>query len=69
MDRYLDSARAGPLYLKQVPIAQLVVDSIHYSAQHLQHYDFEAFVVMANHVHLLVLPRVRPSRFLQTLKG
>src|ERR1700686_2445191 len=27
MDRYLDSARGGPLYLKQPPIAQLVVDS------------------------------------------
>ena len=24
---------------------------------------------MANHVHLLVRPRVSPSRFLQTLKG
>src|SRR6266700_807923 len=31
MDRYLDSARGGPLYLKQPPIAQLVVDSIHYA--------------------------------------
>ena len=30
MDRYLDSAHVGPLYLKQQPIAQLVVDSIHY---------------------------------------
>ena len=29
MDRYLDAARAGPLYLKQVPIAQREVDSIH----------------------------------------
>jgi REP element-mobilizing transposase RayT len=45
------------------------LDSIRYSAQHLQYYDLEAFVVMANHVHLLVLPRVSPSRFLQTLKG
>src|ERR1022692_1174953 len=44
-------------------------DSIHYGAQHLQYYELEAFVVMANHVHLLVLPRVSPSRFLQTLKG
>src|SRR5260370_30677701 len=69
MDRYLDSARGGPLYLKQPPIAQLVVVSIHYSAQHLQYYELEAFVVMANHVHLLVMPRVSPSRFLQTLKG
>ena len=69
MDRYLDAARAGPLYLKQVPIAQLVVDSIRYGAQPLPYYDLQAFVVRANHVHLLVLPRVGPSRFLQTLKG
>ncbi len=69
MDRYLDSARDGPLYLKQKPIAQLVVDSIHYGAEQLQYYDLRAFVVMANHVHLLVLPRVSPSRFLQALKG
>jgi putative transposase len=69
MDRYLDAARSGPLFLKQAPIARLVVDAISYGAQHLQYYDLEAFVVMANHVHLLVLPRVRPSRFLQTLKG
>src|ERR1039457_2164997 len=69
MDRYLDSARGGPLYLKQQPIAQLVVDSIHYGAQHLRYYELEAFVVRANHVHLLVLPRVSPSRFLQTLNS
>jgi len=69
MDRYLDSARGGPLYWKQQPIAQLVVDSNHYGAQHLRYHELEAFVVMANHVHLLVLPRVSPSRFLQTLKG
>ena len=69
MDRYLDSAPVGPLYLKRQPIAQLVVDSIRYGAQHLQYYDLQAFVVMANHVHLLVWPRVSPSRFLQTLKG
>src|ERR1039457_31484 len=65
----ISTPRGGPLYLKQQPIAQLVVDSIHYGAQHLQYYDLEAFVVMANHVHLLVLPRVSPSRFLPTLKG
>jgi putative transposase len=69
MDRYLDSLRGGPLYWKQPPIAQLVVDSIHYRAQHLQYYDLQAFVVIANHVHLLVRPRVSPSQFLHTLKG
>ena len=39
----------------------MVVDSIRYGAQHLQYYDLQAFVVMANHVHLLVLPRVSPA--------
>src|SRR5438270_5835620 len=37
-----------------------------YGAQHLQYYDLQAFVVIANPVHLLARPRVSPSRFLQT---
>jgi REP element-mobilizing transposase RayT len=69
IDRYLDSTRDGPLYLRQEPIAQLVVGAIRYGAEQLQHYDLHAFVVMANHVHLLVLPRANPSRFLQSVKG
>jgi len=69
MDRYLDSARGGPLYLKQDPVARLMVGSVRHYAEQLRYYELHAFVVMANHVHLLVLPRVRPSRFLQTVKG
>jgi len=69
LDRYLDSARDGPLYLKQEPIAQLVMDSIRHCDEQLSYYDLHAFVVMANHVHLLVQPRISPSRFLQTVKG
>ena len=68
MDRYLDSAASGPLYLKQGPIADLVVGSIQYAAEQLQYYDLQAFVVMANHVHLLVLPRASPSQFMQAIK-
>src|SRR5260370_38683249 len=69
MDRYLDAARGGPLYLKREPVAKLVVGSIRYGAEQLKYYDLHAFVAMANHVHLLVLARVSPSRFLKTLKG
>jgi putative transposase len=43
--------------------------SVHYGAQELNYYDLHAYVIMANHVHLLVLPRVALSRFLKTLKG
>jgi REP element-mobilizing transposase RayT len=69
VDRYLDTTRIGPLYLKREPIADLVEASIHYGSQHLKSYELQAYVIMANHVHLLVLPLSPPSRFLQTLKG
>ena len=69
IDRYLDSSREGPLHLKNEKIALLVVDSIHYAAESLGHYELSAYVVMANHVHLLAVPRVPPSRLMQSLKG
>ena len=69
IDRYLDTTRTGPLWLKREEIARLVVEAIHYSAQHLCYYDLEAYVVMANHVHLLVWPRAAAPKFLHSLKG
>jgi len=35
----------------------------------LRHYDLEAWVVMANHVHLLIKPMIAPNRLMQSLKG
>ena len=69
MDRYLDTTRTGPLYLKQKHIAELVVTAIRRGAEELGHYNLEAYVVMANHVHLLVVPYISPTRFLQSLKS
>jgi REP element-mobilizing transposase RayT len=69
MDRFLDTIRTGPAYLRQSPIASLVVNSIKRGAEELAHYKLDAYVVMANHVHVLVWPRIPPSRFLQSLKG
>src|SRR5882724_2974327 len=54
MDRYLDSARVGPLYLQAA--ARSICNTPEYD-------DLQAFVVMANPVHLLARPRVTPSRF------
>ena len=68
IDRQLDAARSGPLYLRQEAIARLVRDSI-YRGVELGHYQLGAFVIMANHVHVLLLPLVDPSRLLQSLKG
>jgi REP element-mobilizing transposase RayT len=68
MDRYLDRQASGPLYLKQDAIAQIVVDSL-FKGMELHHYDLGAFVIMANHVHVLLFPLVPPSRLLKALKG
>ncbi len=68
MDRTLDNARRGPLYLRQPAIASIVVDAIHYRQDGLGHYLLHAYVVMANHVHLLVTPQVEISKLTQSLK-
>ena len=69
MDRLLDQARTGPVYLKQPEIAQLVIDSLRYGQDSLGHYTLHAFVVMPNHVHLLLTPHVEVPKLLWSLKG
>jgi REP element-mobilizing transposase RayT len=56
------------MYLKQEPIAQAVLASLR-RGETLGHYDLRAWVIMGNHVHVLLLPKVPPSRLLQSLKG
>ena len=68
IDRRLGAARTGPLFLRQQAIAQLVNDSIHRGVE-LGHYQLGAYVIMANHVHVLLLPLVDPSHLLKSLKG
>jgi len=68
MDRYLDRAVWGPRFLQQHSIATLVVNSLLHGVE-LGHYQLGAFAIMANHVHVLLLPLVPPSRLLKSLKG
>jgi REP element-mobilizing transposase RayT len=56
------------MYLRQPAIAELVMESIR-KGEELDHYKLYAFVVMANHVHVLILPQIDPSRLLKSLKG
>ena len=68
MDRYLDTTRLGPMYLAQEPLAHIVVASLNRGTL-LGHYELGAYAVMSNHVHMLLLPRISPSKLLQSLKG
>ena len=58
----------GPMYLRQPEIAQIVTNSIRKGVD-LGHYKLHAYVVMANHVHLLIQPTIAPDRLLRSLEG
>ena len=68
MDRQLDTARSGPMFLRQDTIASLVAASLHRGVK-LGHYDLAAYIIMANHVHALLLPKVSVSQLMKSLKG
>ena len=55
------------MFLRQDAIAHLVIDSL-FRGVELGHYETGAFAIMANHVHVLLLPRFL-SRLVKSLKG
>ena len=69
MDGLLDEARDGTCYLRQPTIADMVVEAIYYNPGILGHYFLHAFVVMPNHVHMLVTPTVALPKLTRSLKG
>lgn len=64
----LDRAESGPVWLKNPQIARCVVERIGRGAE-LRHYDLHAYVVMPNHIHLLLTPRIETRRLMKSLKG
>jgi REP element-mobilizing transposase RayT len=56
------------MYLRQPAVAAIVVASIFKGAE-LGHYELYAYAVMANHVHLLIQPKISPSVLMKALKG
>jgi putative DNA methylase len=69
MDRLLDQARTGPFHLRQPALADMAVEALHYNAEALRHYDLHAFVVMPNHVHVLLTPHVPLPKLTKSIKG
>ena len=69
MDRILDRADSGPRYLCRPEIAGLVVTALHDGERRFRRYQLHAFVVMPNHVHVLVTPHVVATQWLGPLKG
>lgn len=69
MDRILDEAKTGARHLCIPEIAGLIVASIRDGERKFHRYQLHSFVVMPNHVHLLVTPHVVATRWLGPLKG
>ncbi len=69
LDRELDQARYGPTWLKDAGLAKIVVDSLRYGAEELGLYRLSAFVVMSNHVHILIWPKALLPRITKSIKG
>jgi putative transposase len=67
-DRMLDHAQTGPLWLKEARIAECVVSQL--SALHRRKlFCLRAYVLMANHVHLLIESQAPLALITQHVKG
>ena len=69
MDATLDKAEYGPRWLEEEAVAGCVVEAIERGEMKLRQYIVHAYVVMPNHVHLLIEPRISLARITNGLKG
>jgi putative transposase len=69
MDRYLDTARTGPMWLLRDDVAGLASEAIRSAAHTDRLYELYAWVVMSNHVHLLITPLTDPRVLTRRIKG
>jgi REP element-mobilizing transposase RayT len=68
LDRRLDSATSGPLWLADPEIAAYTEWPILRGAE-LGRYSLYAYVIMPNHVHVLLEPRMPLAKITAVMKG
>ena len=68
-DGALDRCASGPRWLGNCDTANLVAEAILIGESERRFYELCAWVVMPNHVHLLILPRVPIPVLMRWLKG
>jgi putative transposase len=65
-DRLLDRATDGPTWLRQPETAGCVMDCLRGNAD--GGHELHAFVVMPNHVHILITPRIDLAKITRAMK-
>jgi REP element-mobilizing transposase RayT len=68
-DQRLDQVSTGPHWLKVEAIAACVADTLRYGAESLHLYDLAAWVILSNHVHILIEPHAPMARITKTIKN
>jgi len=67
-DREWDRAATGPRWLSDPRIAGVVADALKYGESSLKLYTLHAWVIMCNHVHILIDPAAPIARITRSLK-
>lgn len=62
-------AATGPRWLEDQRVAQCVVDALRYGERQLGLYHLRAWVLMVNHLHILIHPEARLSRITKAIKN
>jgi putative DNA methylase len=68
-DREVDQAAFGPTWLSNVRVAEAVRDALLHGEASRHWYELSAWVVMPNHVHILIRPHATTSAITRWLKG
>jgi REP element-mobilizing transposase RayT len=69
IDRELDKAAYGPTWLREARVAKVIVDALEFGEQTQKMYRLHSFVVMSNHVHMLIRPFIELPRITKVIKG
>lgn len=68
-DRDLHATAIGPKWLKDPRIAKIVADALHHGERTLNLYQLLAWVIMSNHVHILIDPSASLTRINKSIKN
>ena len=67
-DRVLDRATSGPMWLVDDRVAQAVVETLYRGEDVWKLYDLIAWVLMSNHVHILIQPKAPLAAITRAVK-
>jgi REP element-mobilizing transposase RayT len=69
LDREMDRAAFGPVWLRDASVAQAVAHALLHGGSDRHFYQLRAWVIMPNHVHVLLRPKTALPVITRWLKG